>query len=267
MILDSGASTTMFKSKREAEEGSYIMDKSGSDKVQLAAGYAFVDCLGFVTVPLENMELQNSVHVDGLSDTLVSVGHVCDADKIVVFSKNEAVILDKSSFSVDKNDVVVIVPRDKNTALYEFTNNPQPKAYSTRVSNDLNLWHRRLVHTNVKVLKILQEHTKDIPILKGKISLYHQCQLEKAKRKTFDSALKSAKYPCEVVHSELCTNLPISINGHKHFCTFIDQFSRYMHGVGIYEKTETNYCVKKYKTLYHVPKFFKKWSGACSYRR
>lgn len=99
-ILDSGATITMFKEKYETEDGSY--KKGSNDTVELAVGSEEIDCLVKGTVSLENIKLDNSVHVDGLNETLFSVGQICDTGRIVVFTKSEAVIINQDRFSVKK---------------------------------------------------------------------------------------------------------------------------------------------------------------------
>lgn len=90
----------MFKNYSEVRHGSYV--KGSNDKVQLAACSSSTKCLGKGTLSLQNVNLSNSIHVEGLNDTLVSVGHVCDDNKILIFTKKEAVVLDKSTIELKK---------------------------------------------------------------------------------------------------------------------------------------------------------------------
>lgn len=90
----------MFKNEPETKQGSYT--KGSTDTVELAVGSDEIDCLGEVTLKLENIELKNSIHVDGLNETLYSVGQICDTDRIIIFKKSEAVIIDQANFSMEK---------------------------------------------------------------------------------------------------------------------------------------------------------------------
>lgn len=199
------------------------------------------------------------MHVDGLTDTLVSVRHVCDTAKIVEFSKNEAVILNKSTFSVDKSDVLTAIKRNLKTSQYELRNETHKKTYSARVSMTLvygiDVW---FISYKCESSQISMREIKILTNIKRKNSLSHPCHLGKAKRKSFDSSFKSTKYSGEVGHSDLCKNLPVILHGQKNFCSFVDQYSRYMHVVGISEKSDTNKCIENYKTLGHLRKYFKK---------
>lgn len=161
-------------SKNEVVKGSYIDGSTAS--VQLAAGSENASCFGKGTVSLDSIELPGCVHVDNLNSTLLSVGHICDQTKIVVFTANEAVILNMKGFSADAQHVVSIAKRNKTTRLHDrsgdlsderrslfTTSRPiSMRANSTAISKDINLWHNRLGHAKENVLKSLPRTTLDI---------------------------------------------------------------------------------------------------------
>ena len=84
------------------------------DTVQLAAGNKIVNFLGTWNLKYGKLELSNAIQVDGLHGTLISVGEICDQQKIVVFSKDEALILDTDKFRIDPSLIVSRVPRHEN---------------------------------------------------------------------------------------------------------------------------------------------------------
>lgn len=101
--LDSEASVSMFKRKKDVDHDSY---KPGSDSyIRIAVGGEKVQCLSIGTLKMGKIEVPDAMHVKGLNDTLVSVGQVCDGGHIVVFTKKEAVILDTTKFSVHPSQV------------------------------------------------------------------------------------------------------------------------------------------------------------------
>ena len=283
-VLDSGASVTMFKAESEAEKDSYV---KGSDViVHVAAGSESTPCLGTGSLKLDKLTVPDSLHVKDLNDSLVSVGHICDSERIIVFTANEAVILNVKNFSVVKDDIIEVVPRDKDTKLYVF---PSKRSSAKRASKDeksptivaenselkksrksrkvrnetaysakLELWHNRLVHINEVTLKKLHKHVNDFPKLKGKLKSCHPCQLGKAKRKSFKSHFKPAKYPGEIVHSDLAGPLPMSMDGALYACTFMDQYSRFTHAAGLRSKSDAVEATESYKVLEHVKKYFPK---------
>lgn len=109
-ILDSGASISMFKRKSEATYGTY--KKRSDDTEELAAGNEKMGCLGRATVTVKNMKLKNYVHVDGLNETLLYVGHICDTCQVVIFTKSEVVVLNTGSFSVVEDIIEAVVLRN-----------------------------------------------------------------------------------------------------------------------------------------------------------
>ena len=117
-ILDSGASTSFFKHKIEAINGTYAKGAKGS--VQLAAGDSTAQCLGNCTIQINDFLLPNNIHVNDLNSRLVSVGKVCDTHRIVVFTSKKAVILNVDNFSVESNKIEEIASRSPTTGLYEF---------------------------------------------------------------------------------------------------------------------------------------------------
>lgn len=147
----------------------------------MLAGQAQEKCLGKGTIPINGLPLKNRMHVSNLNETLIYVGPTGNNEKLVMSSKCEAVILNLSKFSVDESDIIGVANRNQQTRLNKFSsriNSP----YSTTVSTDINLWHRCLGHTNVKLLKSLPGYAEDVPKITGKLEPCHACQLGKAKK-------------------------------------------------------------------------------------
>ncbi len=73
-----------------------------------------------------------------------------------MFTAKEAVILNNNSFSVNESDVLKIVKRQKQTGVYVFNESKEQKVMSASYQNEnIDVWHRRLIHTNPKILKML----------------------------------------------------------------------------------------------------------------
>lgn len=141
-ILDSGASTSMFKNKSEVVDETY---KSGStDTVQLEAGESDATCIGKGTISMSGLKLEDSIQVDGLNETLISVGQVCDSEKIVVFTKNEAIIVNQPTISFQKKDILTLVPRNQKSKLYEFLDLEKLHGKLGSISRKSDIWHQRL---------------------------------------------------------------------------------------------------------------------------
>lgn len=143
----------------EVQDGSYV--RGLSDTVPLVAGQPEIEGFGKSIIILNVVSIIDRAHVNGLNETLMSVGYICDFDKIVVFSKNQAVVLEKSKFTVNEDDIISIADRDQRTGIYE-SNNATNMAYSTKLSTGINLWHGTLSHTNVKILHALPDNCSDV---------------------------------------------------------------------------------------------------------
>lgn len=253
-ILDSGSTVTMFQRPSECVNGTY--KKGSADQVQLAAGDENAECLGEGTFKIEELRLEKSVHVIGLNGTLVSVGQICDEGHTVIFTKQKAIVLVTESFSILKEDVKAVFNRNRSNGLYE-SNQTIHHSLRTRVETRLDVWHNRLAHTSVKMLKNLHKHVHEFPNLHGNMQKCHPCALGKATKKSFDSHFEDVHHAGEIVHSDIAGKLPTSIEGNEYFCVFVDPFSRIVHVKGLPSKDKTQEAFELYKTDSLMQKYFK----------
>lgn len=70
---------------------------------------------------------------------------------------------------------MMIVPENGIAGMYEIKSLDQTpeKALPAKMCTDINLWHRRLIHTNVKLLKYLPNPVDSFPKEPGKLQPYH----------------------------------------------------------------------------------------------
>ncbi len=257
--LDSGASTTMFRKAASAEKGTYR--QGCDDTVQLAAGNSVAQCIGTGSLKFGNLQIPNAVQVESLNGTLVSVGDICDQGKIVVFTKECAIVLNTKKFTVDASMIVVKVPRNEY-GLYCFqetaSKNESNHAalITSKSSADINLWHRRLIHANEDVIKHTHKSATGTDKLTGEMIPCHPCALGKASKRPFKSKFQDATVPGEIVHSDLAGPLPKSHTGSKYMITFTDQATRYINVVCTSAKSDTSDAYEAYKhcdTAKHFP--------------
>lgn len=71
---------------------------------------------------LNDIKLNNSVHFDGLNETLISVSHICDTGKVVALSRLEAVVLNHTNCSVKEQDIAAISTGNPKSGSYELKN-------------------------------------------------------------------------------------------------------------------------------------------------
>jgi len=98
-----------------------------------------------------------------------------------------------------------------------------PSSDSIEDTNDediLKLWHRRMGHFNIDLLK---DRLPKINI-KSKCSI---CMEANLKNFLYYSSSNKTKEPFEMVHMDTVLNSDISIYGSKYFFTIMDDYSRY----------------------------------------
>lgn len=134
---------------------------------------------------LNNIDFKGSVQVDGLTDILLSVVHMCNNDKKVLFLKKKAVLLNLNNLSTNQEEVVAMEKSNTFSNLYGLEKFNNHLAFKEIVSNDINLWPRRLNHTNVKTLKTLCEKSDAVPHLMENLNPWIPCIKGKARKKYF----------------------------------------------------------------------------------
>lgn len=145
----------MFKFEEEADNLSY--EQAYRDELQLATRKEQDKCIGTGILTLENVTVEKAVHAEGINDTLISFGQLCDHRMIVVFTANIAIFLNMSSIDVKKTDVLLVAERDTRSGMYYLENSmPHRKLESGKkvhhvknVPTDIKLWHNRLVHLHL----------------------------------------------------------------------------------------------------------------------
>ena len=141
--LDSGASVTMFRTTKNVETGSY--NYGSKQQIQLTCGKKKISCDGSGVFKHRNLRIPQALYVPNLSMNLVSVGHIFQQGKIVVFTKGEAIILNKKEIDVEKSIIESTVRSDRS-GLYIFKQEEAtPKIQQTNTADlTSSLWHQRL---------------------------------------------------------------------------------------------------------------------------
>lgn len=76
------------------------------DQVNISAGSARAQCLGTGLLEVADIELKSIAHVDKLKGPLIHGGKYVDEQKVIVFRKDEAKILNMKTFSVSMEGIV-----------------------------------------------------------------------------------------------------------------------------------------------------------------
>ena len=89
-----------------------------------------------------------------------------------------------------------------------------------KISDKLNLGHRRFSHFDIKPIKN--------KLLKTDIKLKCPlCVQSKIKSKPYSKNINTTNHIFELLHLDLISPLPESIHGHKYFFTILDDYFRY----------------------------------------
>lgn len=107
--------------------------------------------------------------------------------KVVIFTEQEAVILNFTKVSTLENIIVAVMSRIKHRGLYGISTEKVMHfaALTARPSNDINLWYMRLNHVNSKILKLLYQSTANFQKLKRNLQPCYPCFMSQSKRKSF----------------------------------------------------------------------------------
>lgn len=134
----------------DAEDGACGSQYSGN--IQLATGSNRDKCLGSGAFRAKELVLPKSGHVPNLHNPFISVGQVCDQGNMVIFSKNEAVVLIEKSFSTD-TELGANDERNNSTGMYEFNRTSMSALGANSILNDITLWNNRLIHVSAKTIR------------------------------------------------------------------------------------------------------------------
>lgn len=153
----------MFQDMNEVADCTY---KAGSNDVdELAEGSSSSKCVVSGTLIIGNINLTEIIHVQNFNITLLSVGDIWDQDETVVFTNNQAVIVALAKLKYKDSGIDAIIARNNTTGLYQSDSCSfyRASALTARPSTDINLRHRKLIHTNVKVRSSLHKNAEDYP--------------------------------------------------------------------------------------------------------
>lgn len=132
------------------------------------------------------------------------------------------------------------------------SNQKYNSAYATE-RNNIMLWHERLGHCNVNIIKkmVREKLVENCGPLQGKEMPCEPCILAKATRSTHPK-LKSirSKEILELIHSDVWGPAPVaSRNGQRYILTFIDDYSRRAFCYPMRTKDEVFFKLKQFITF------------------
>jgi hypothetical protein len=184
------------------------------------------------------IELRDVLYAPELKFNLFSVTKAVKDAFVVMFNEHECTLTHESRFKVRADAY-------PPTNLYQFDGSPAPDVpykemfglVGTNPSpgeSKLLTIHKRLGHPNFRVMQDMckNDTVLDFPLRHAdfKEDLFcSACVYAKSHKSPFNTRpVERAKYPLQKVHSDICGPLPeVTLQGHRYFLTFIDDYSRF----------------------------------------
>ena len=228
--VDSGASNHMtsrgnwFKELDAMRSPGYV--ETGDDTVHP------IEHMGKVPLVMQDgkvKHLENVLHVPTITKNLVSVGQMVDQGLQVRFNSHGVFVEDL------KNKCKLVTKGEKKGRLFTLDvtmPNADTAMYvdSSRVINDIDIWHKRIGHANMQRLKSMQSSgvVTGLPKFKDNaiVKVCAACQFGKQARHRFMRHEIESSKPLEIIHSDVWTADTMTIGGCYYFVTFIDDYSR-----------------------------------------
>ncbi|XP_057444753.1 uncharacterized protein LOC130736999 [Lotus japonicus] len=200
-------------------------------------------------VGYESPNLTDVLLVKGLTANLISISQLCDKGLDVKFSKTECVV------TKDDEEVVMRGVRSKDNCYMWIS---EEKSHFSRCllskEDELNLWHQRLGHLNLKSMQkvITEEAIRGLPKLKlGEGRVCGECQIGKQTKMSHKMLQhQTTTKLLELLHMDLMGPMQVeSLGGKRYVFVCVDDFSRYTWVDFIREKSDTfeifkNLCLK-----------------------
>ncbi|PKU84404.1 Retrovirus-related Pol polyprotein from transposon TNT 1-94 [Dendrobium catenatum] len=183
----------------------------------------------------KNLMIENVLLVDGLKHKLLSISQLCDKGFIVQFFANSCI----TSLS---NNTILQGKRINNVYILDL--------------DDSWLWHRRLCHVSMKILRKVtrKDLVRGVPKLKfSKDHLCDACQLGKQVHSTFHHIKDiSTSRSLEVLHMDLFGPISTaSLGGKVYGFVIVDDYSRFTWTRFLSHKNESFEEFKTFSTWIH----------------
>ncbi|XP_070029533.1 uncharacterized protein [Nicotiana sylvestris] len=168
--------------------------------------------------------IENVYYVNGLEYSLLSVSQICDKGNKVEFLSKICTVTDLVT-----GEVILVAKRYKNIYVADFESLQSGDMSCLKsVDDDVELWHRRLVHglpmSQFKTQKVCDACTR------GK----HVKSSFKSKRYVITSK------PLELLHMDLCGPMRVQSRGEKRYIfVIVDDYSRFTWTLFLRTKDET----------------------------
>ncbi|KMQ86271.1 retrovirus-related gag-pol polyprotein [Lasius niger] len=190
--------------------------------------------LSFKEDPDSTLTLLNVLYSPKINRNLISGSKFDEAQAKFIGGKNKISVFTKTGkrlFTAKKQSGLYhCFPNVKSKS--KFKKNSSHSANATKTSfSDFRTWHRKFCHINSRFIVNTSKNGSVRGLPEFKHSKFHceECKIAKAKRKSHKPIEDGprSEAPLELIHSDLCGPFPInSIQGHRFFLTFVDDYSK-----------------------------------------
>lgn len=243
-IVDSGANNhfvcseaVLVKNKRPVNEQVVVAD--GRSVTALKSGTAVI------TTNREQIDVKGAMLLPGLKTNLLSVSRATSNGHIVMFTNNEATVMDRQCETLVKarkrNGVYVVESASGNSALIAGS------------CDKTELWHRRFGHFNYDSLNRMANRNivnglENVKSKRNNCEVCHRCKISEIPYPRESENV--ARELLERVHSDICGPFRTrAICGAKYFVTFIDEKSRYCKIYPLKSREEIGSVFAEYKSF------------------
>ncbi|GJW30912.1 retrovirus-related pol polyprotein from transposon TNT 1-94 [Tanacetum coccineum] len=166
----------------------------------------------------------NGEHVDNLAFSLLSVGQICD-------NKCRVLFMEEGSEIIEDDKIIGNGIRKNGLYIMKLGNKSQDKLCLATVVDNSTLWHRRLGHTNMRLIQSLssKELVRNLPKLKYDKHFCDACKIGKQAHASHKAKnMVSTKRCLELLHMDLFGQSAIkSYGGNLYTLVAVDDYSRY----------------------------------------
>lgn len=225
-IIDSGASQHMTNRNDWMKNGREV-----NDNVTIANDSKLcVKRIGNVELKLEidngcvSLKIHDVLYVPELFTNLLSVSRLAKNGLTVIFDESGCKIYDKQKKLIGKGVLINDIFK-----LDQWVEPIAGKAASVSTSNhdEIELWHQRFAHLGYSTMCKMNDNFVDtIKSESESMRLCEICMKGKQCRLPFGPISSRTSEVLELIHSDVCGELPESFGGFRYFLTFIDDFSR-----------------------------------------
>ncbi len=225
--VDSGATDHMTNNK--AIINAYLLSSSsirvadGSSIISTGAGSVDID------TPVATVRLNNVLHVPSLAENLLSISQLTKKGLHVVFSGSSCFVVGNGF----KWEGQSILKGGLQSGLYRIQVPSQAliadgSSCSSNSTYTYDEWHLRLSHLSKAGIDQLAKSGHIKLDRESQMSDCSACSLAKTKRASFDGCGLTATRVGEIVVTDVCGPLDVSLSSHRYFVTFVDVHSRFV---------------------------------------